>query len=113
MPSKGYDTFAPSPGAEKEMSCKVCGTVCDCSRNAYGPTGFAESVGGMGHAHDRFTCPNTDEDWHKQVIGLMREIENTASGSLRAMMTTDIRSILKIQEINKFVPDQRPWRSLM
>lgn len=45
------------PRERAELHCPVCDTRCDVKRNCYGPTCFAEAIGGLGHLHDCFTCP--------------------------------------------------------
>lgn len=95
MRRKGYDVFFTEPGQAADMTCAVCGTRCTVIRNAIGPTGWASAMGGSEVLHDRFECPNSDEEWHYKAIELMIEIEKCPSKRLIDLMKLDLEDLLK------------------
>lgn len=100
---KGVDVFYPSPNTQDRMTCLACGSDMTVQRGAYGPTGWAESMGRGAHKHDVFTCPNSGHDWHTQIIKIKEEIQKTASGVLADMMQKEIDLILLSKEATKKV----------
>lgn len=98
---KGYDVHFTEPGSAQEMRCHVCDTKCEVKRNAYGPTGFAEAIGKKFRHHDLFVCPYRDEDWHKQALGLVLEIERTPSKRIAELMRQDLEDLLRDHGIHK------------
>ncbi|MEK7076174.1 MAG: hypothetical protein AAB941_00720 [Patescibacteria group bacterium] len=64
----------PAPGTVKTVKCGVCGTQMKVKRNVLGCTSWAESMGGGKHLHDRFKCPNLNEDWHKRIYRLKMDV---------------------------------------
>ena len=83
------------PGERDELNCPVCGTKCDVKRNCIGPTSFAESVGGLGHLHDRFICPHQDDDWHNYASQLIDQKRDCASQRVRELIDLDLQETLE------------------
>jgi len=73
------DRATPRPGERESIDCGVCGDAMEVRRDMHGPTGMAEAMGGGGHPHDSFRCPNIDEDWHVQVKRIREAAERTPS----------------------------------
>ena len=90
----GWETWDTEPGIIETWRCRVCDEDTHVTRNLNGPTSLAESLAGMKHLHDRFTCPHVDKDWHEQVLHLKKEQEKTKSPSLKKILEEDIRKIL-------------------
>lgn len=95
MRRKGYDIFYTEPGQAAEMTCTVCGTKCTVIRNALGPIGWAAAMSETNILHDRFECPNSDNEWHNKAIELMIEIEKSPSRRLIELMKLDLEDLLK------------------
>lgn len=93
----GYDHFTPDPGKFKEMECAVCRDKMDVRRNVNGPTGMAEAMGGGKHLHDSFSCPNSGEDWHDQLIALDKELRKTSSSAIAAILEKEIEEVRKLR----------------
>ncbi|MEE9279427.1 MAG: hypothetical protein V3V67_04575 [Myxococcota bacterium] len=91
---KGYNSFSTEPGARDELHCRVCGTACEVTRNAYGPTCFAAAIGGMAKLHDDFRCPHSDAEWHDQALNLVMESDGTASKRLSDQIRLDLQELL-------------------
>lgn len=89
----GWDYFAPAPGTEDKMFCRVCGDEMDCKRNVKGATSFVEAMGGTGHLHDSFTCKNSGQPWHNQVLKLKLEARSTSSTKLSRMFLEEAEEI--------------------
>lgn len=87
------------PGERDELNCPVCGTKCDINRNCNGPTCFAESVGGQGHLHDRFTCPHQDQDWHHYASLLITQKQDCPSRRVRALIDLDLQETLRSRSV--------------
>jgi hypothetical protein len=90
----GWDLFTPPPGEAERMDCRVCGAGMDAARGLTGPTGFAEAMARRGHLHDRFTCPNSGEPWHREALALRQAMEDTPSRRVRALMGEDLDELL-------------------
>ena len=87
------------PGEKAELNCPICGTKCDVERNCYGPTCFAEAVGGRGHLHDCFTCPHRDEDWHCYASQLIAQKHECASRRVRELIDLDLQETLTTRSV--------------
>ncbi len=98
LPS-GSQYLHAKPGERKELNCHICGTKCNVKRNCYGPTCFAEAVGGLGHLHDRFTCPHRDEDWHHYASQLIDQKHNCASRRVRELIDLDLQETLATRSV--------------
>ena len=92
---KGYDYFVVDMNTASEMKCKVCNSVCEEARGVCGPTSFVDSVFGKSHMHDSFFCPYSNEDWHREALGLLEEIEETHSKTIRNIMTLDLKELVE------------------
>ena len=63
---KGYDFFISSPDSIAEMTCRVCGEVCEVERSVSGPTSWAGAMAKKNTIHDEFSCPNGDDQWQSK-----------------------------------------------
>jgi len=99
MGFKGYDFFTTKPDTIEEMVCKVCGEVCDVKRGVRGPTSYASAMAKNNPLHDSFSCPNSNEDWHKQALEILRAIEKQPSPSNRKIMENDLVRIIKKKKV--------------
>lgn len=92
---KGYNSFTTSPDSVDEMICKVCGSVCDVERGVIGPTSWAGAMAKCKTPHDSFSCPYNDEEWHSEILGIVMELDNTCSPSLRKIIQKDIDKMVR------------------
>lgn len=99
MAHKGYELFMTEPDTVDEMTCKVCGSICDVKRGVNGPTSFGEAMGKGTHLHDRFDCPDRKEKWHEQALELFQEMEKNPSPSLKKIMGDDLKEIVKKKKV--------------
>ena len=90
----GIDVFHKEPNTVDTLNCKVCDSICDVKRNAFGPTGHLSAMSGNHVLHDRFICPNVGKSWHNLAYKLKREANNTFSESLRKLITQDLNDVL-------------------
>lgn len=60
----------PKPGEVKEVKCGICSAQMNVERNVLGATSFAEGISGHSHLYDRFTCPNFQRIWHREISNL-------------------------------------------
>jgi hypothetical protein len=106
------DRYTPDAGtADEPVICGVCGDAMECVRNSRGPRGWAQAVAmhmrgetDTGTPHDIFSCPNSETDWHKQVIALRREGMRSPSKVLEGMLRDEARTILERRQCTKKVP---------
>lgn len=101
MPFKGYDCAFPDPGAYEKMDCVVCGADMNVTRNVNGPRSMVESMGGSKTLHDKFTCPHTDEDWHKQALNIHRKAEETPSKKIEEILLAEKAEIVASKKATK------------
>lgn len=99
MGFKGYDFFTTLPDTVDEMVCKVCGEICDVKRGVSGPMSWAGAMAKKNTVHDSFSCEYTDEDWHKQALAILKEIEKQPSPSVRKLMDNDLVRIIKKKKV--------------
>jgi len=95
MATQGYGLFVTEPNAYKSLECNICGTECLVERNLPAKSGFIAAMGRMDKPRDEFSCPNLDEEWHKQAVNLVLEIEKTPSKRLAQLMQQDLEDLLK------------------
>jgi len=94
MSMKGYDYFTFEPGTTDAVECAVCGTVCEVTRNTFGPTSFAAAMAKSFRYHDAFACPHASEPWHEQALRLVLAIEETPSKRVAELMRQDLADLL-------------------
>lgn len=99
MSLKGYDFFTSGPDVIDKIECKVCGENCDVKRGVRGPTSYASAMAKNNPLHDSFSCPYSDIDWHEQALGIVREIEDCHSPSLKNIMEKDLKMIIKKKKV--------------
>lgn len=97
----GTDYFTPPPDLVKVAFCGICNEEMEVKRNVNGPTGWAESVGGMKHLHDTFSCKHRTEDWHCQVRNLKSRITKETSKKITDMLTEEMNEVLKSKKPTK------------
>jgi len=107
----GWDHFTPEPGKEKEMFCRVCKEKMDVKRGCMGATGWVEAMSvahgkSKGHAHDTFSCPFAQEDWHNQVRVLLERIQKETSRTIAKLLKKEAKQVLKTRKTTL----KRYWR---
>jgi len=90
----GYDFYAYEPGEVNEVKCRVCGTICEVSRNVFGPTTFVAAMAKEFRYHDAFVCPHASQPWHEKALRLIQAIEESPSPRVAALMTLDLQELL-------------------
>lgn len=96
---KGYDFFVSIPDFFDELSCKVCGEICDVTREVKGPMSYAGAIGGSKTKHDEFKCPNSGKEWHLQALLIVQDMRDCNSPSIRKIMQEDVNKILSNKAI--------------
>jgi len=90
--------YTPDAGTEhaENVLCGVCKTVMDKIRDCHGPRSYAEAMAKRStySSYDEWTCPNTEEDWHKQVIALYKEADATASKVIKSFLEIEAVMVL-------------------
>ena len=94
----GLDFISTTPGLLKEWFCVVCGTQAKEERNVVGPASWAGAMAKVHTLHDIFTCPHSQEDWHRQMRALRQEQKKTASHCLRSILEEEIAEIWQRKE---------------
>ena len=102
----GLDCRFTKPNEFDKLNCVICGSVMNVDRGVSGPTSYAEAMFkfhdpkryakyNMATLHDAFHCPNSDKAWHDKAGGLLSEMEDTTSDSLRKLIKKDYKKVLK------------------
>jgi len=89
--------FTPDAGEvppDTDVLCGVCKEKMNEQRGLNGPRTSAEAMAKHKSDYDQFTCPCLETNWHQQVVALRKEINETASYSLRNMLEQEVSSIL-------------------
>ena len=81
-------------GQDLEKNCQGCGSICDVERERRGKISM---YGKSDTLHDYWFCPHIERGWHRQLVNLRDELEDTHSPSLKKMIMTDMN---KIRESN-------------
>ena len=97
----GYDIKTPSAGHQGTMYCDVCKEEMGFEPNVKGATSRGEAMAGKSHVYDRYTCKNAGENWHNQIISLLKEIDRNPSVLLGNIMKKEIKGILKNKKATK------------
>lgn len=100
---KGYDTIAPEKAPKEWPKCYTCGQNMLCEGEQYGPTSWAEAMAKGGHHYIRYVCPDAGTDWHNQVIGIMKQIEDTPSKSIERLLLKEKAELIKTKKATKKV----------
>lgn len=99
----GIDYFTPAVGTKKEMSCQACKGALDMqpdiliTRGRFGQP-YSED---QQYRVDVFTCRHAGEEWHSQIIALMREIDKTSSQKLSQLLESEIEEIRSTRKNTK------------
>lgn len=94
MLHKGYDYFTRPVGSDQQLNCRVCGQLLTDRPRCVGPTGFVEAMAGHAHEHDAYACEYSDTAWHERALRLVREIKQTSSPRVAAIMKRDLDEVL-------------------
>lgn len=94
MGYNGIDLFRPDPGVMESCKCKACGSDMNVKRNIPSACSWAGAMAGLNRKHDLFTCPESDKNWHKQVVSLIIEQQQTKSSKLTKILQEEIDEIL-------------------
>ena len=106
LKSDTQSRYTPDAGEhdpQEKFYCGVCGDLMDAKFGIDGPTGSAEAMAGKGHLHDRYMCPNRDEDWHEQVVALRMERNDSASATIGELLNKEVDLVLEHREATKKV----------
>ena len=79
------------------MKCPTCGASMDVFHSP-GVSCFAAAMAGRSTPHDVWTCSNQYETWHSQASAIKREIDSTASKTIRDLLTTELNQILSSRQ---------------
>jgi hypothetical protein len=99
----GIDCFEPNAGTVENAICKACGRLMEIERDLPAVGGFAAAMSGSNRKRDRFTCPDSEHDWHLQVVALTVEVGKTNSAKLTALLQEEISEIVATKEPTKKV----------
>lgn len=102
MLTNELEVFHRQPGEVQSMRCRVCGAVCAVTRNACGPTCYAEALARHSRLHDRFTCPRAAEPWHTRARRLRLAIDSEPSRWLSALLGLELR-LLRLRHARREV----------
>lgn len=105
MRTKGWDMFFFEPGEKSEATCLVCKAKMNVKRDIETPTSSAEAMGKIKSRKDVFTCPDSKEDWHKQVLKMKQFIIEIPSLTLAMLVEKEMNSILKNKKATKKVSE--------
>jgi hypothetical protein len=90
----GRNIFEPDAGTCDSMVCKVCGEKCDIQRNLGPAYGFAAAMAGHTRNYDRFTCPRSEEKWHREALVLAAEMDDLCSPTLKSIVAQDLANLV-------------------
>jgi len=94
--------YTPITGSVREdVYCGVCGKKTDVSYDQFLTTSFAGSIIGVKSNVDCYCCSDYNEDWHKQVYLLKKEILDTSSNVLAKMLEKEVQDILSSKNCTK------------
>ena len=101
MAWKGWEFFVHEPYEFDTLRCKVCNGILDVQRNVP----YRGKFSTFDRPKDIFTCPHSDELWHKQVLALRKEIKRTPSARIATIMREEICEIMECRKETKEVSD--------
>ena len=95
----GFDYFTPDTGKTYSMNCAACGESMDVARNVdhYGRWGKTDPPRKI----DKFTCKNSGQKWHDQVISLRKFQRDTPSNVLSKLVEEEILGIIELKAPTK------------
>ena len=67
--------FTCDPEKEGSKTCSICGLRMNVEYNVYDAVDIVESSKKQKHLHDRFTCPNLKEEWHKEIARFRKNVK--------------------------------------
>jgi len=94
--SVGADCFLMSQGKANAIYCNVCHSKCLVERNVEGIKVKYASGTGLETMHDKFFCPNSENNWHKKALGLYLESQKTDSKRISMLIRKDLDEILTL-----------------
>lgn len=75
--------------------CGVCGDPMSEKRNVTAARGFVQGITGTKTLHDIFVCGKIEEDWHRQVLALIKKSKKTPSAKMAKIYFEEANEILK------------------
>lgn len=93
--------FRAAPGEIEELNCGVCYSVMKVEQNVGLHTSFAAALSGKSELRsvfDRYLCPHCEEGWHKQVVAIRKEADQTSSARLRDLLIDESNEIVCTRE---------------
>jgi hypothetical protein len=101
-----YVCCFPKPGQFETMSCWMCGSTMEVTRDVMGPTCFAEAMlvrdgRSQGRLHDEYWCPLDNEPWHRQAQAIRENAEETPSQRLADLLTDEADEIVRTRQATK------------
>lgn len=99
----GIDYFTPAAGTVASMECSACKEPLDAQREVAVTRGkFGQELPENLHRIvDVFSCRYAGEEWHSQIIALLREIDKTASQKLASLLQSEIVEICRTRQATK------------
>jgi hypothetical protein len=99
----GIDYFTPLAGTQTTMRCQACKEELDVQRDILRTKGkFGNTLPADSHREeDVFTCRHAGEEWHSQIIALLKEIDRTASQKLASLLESEIVEICRTRQVTK------------
>ena len=82
-PRKGHD-----------INCNVCNSRCLVQKKVQGIKVKYASGTGLDVSHDKFYCPNSDKNRHKDAVSLFEEYQQTVSKSISRIIKKDLDDLL-------------------
>lgn len=99
---RGHYMYTPTAGEiQVDVLCGVCGEVCSVTRDVTGPTSMTEAMSGGSHKHDVFCCSNASEEWHIQIVDLMKFQKSIPSKKLSDLVEEEIKEVLASKRVTK------------
>lgn len=101
----GFDYFTPDAGTTDSMSCLACGDEMQVDRNVdYCGRWPLSRDDANARKIDKFTCANSSQDWHDQVIALRKFQRDTPSKTLEKLVEEEITLIIESK-----IPTKNNW----
>jgi hypothetical protein len=88
-------------GQHEKIFCGVCKKEMNRSIH-HDYNGWASAMAKIKSDFELFVCPDEQEDWHKQVVGLRNEAKKTYSKTIEKMLLDEADDVLKKELPTKF-----------
>jgi hypothetical protein len=60
----------------------------------FGPTSWISAMAKTGKLHDKFICPNSEEQWHEKALTLFEEQDSTQSDTIKNILDLEISKLV-------------------